>query len=141
MISCRSARAAVAAAILAAGVLGAGVAPTFADTPNLQPTVTLFTSTTAYQDPAKAFDAPESSLHYWGVISPNASGTVVMYDLNNPIAQVPVTDGQFSITLPAFTPQTLGRGTHYLTVQYQGNEVFAPSASPVFTEVIQGEHV
>jgi hypothetical protein len=102
--------------------------------------VTLFTSSTAYQDPAKAFDAPDSSLYYWGVVSPNASGNVVMFDGNNPIAQVPVTDGQFSISLPAFTAQTLNRGTHYLTVQYQGNDVFAPSTSPVFTEVIRGEH-
>jgi hypothetical protein len=136
----RNARAAVAAVLLAGGVLAASVAPTLADQQNLQPTVTLFTSPSATQDPAKAFDSPDSSLFYWGVVSPNASGTVVMLDGGNPIAQVPVTDGQFSIRIPAFTPQTLGRGTHYLTVQYQGNDVFAPSTSPVFTEVIQGEH-
>jgi hypothetical protein len=63
-----------------------------------------------------------------------------MYDGNNPITQADVTDGQFSITLPAFTPQTLDRGTHYLTVQYTGSDVYAPSTSPVFTEVIRGQH-
>ena len=136
----RDARATLTAAVLAGGVLAASVAPIFADAQDLQPTVTLFTSPYATQDPAKAFNAPDSTLSFWGLVSPNASGTVVMYDGNNPIAQAAVTDGQFSITLPAFTPQMLDRGTHLLTVQYQGNDVFAPSTSPVFTEVIQGQH-
>jgi len=136
----RSARAALAASVVAAGVLGAGVAPTFADPQDLQPTVTLFTSPDATQDPAKAFNAPDSTLHFWGIVSPNAFGNVVMYDGNNPIAEVPVTDGHFSITLAAFTAQTLDSGTHDLTVQYLGNDVFAPSTSPVFTEVIRGQH-
>ena len=136
----RSARAAVAAVVLSGGVLGASVAPSFADPQDLQPTVTLFTSPYATQQPDKAFNAPDSTLMFWGIVSPNASGTVVMYDGANAIAQAPVTDGQFSITLPAFTPQMLDRGTHYLTVQYTGNDMFAPSTSPVFTEVVRGEH-
>jgi hypothetical protein len=136
----RSARAALAATVLAAGVLGAGVAPTIADQQGMQPTVTLFTSADATQDPAKAFNAPDSTLHFWGIVSPDASGTVVMYDGNNAIAQSTVADGQFTITLPAFTAQTLGLGTHYLTVQYQGNDMLAASTSPVFTEVIRGQH-
>ncbi|MBV8717429.1 MAG: Ig-like domain repeat protein [Chloroflexi bacterium] len=136
----RSTRAGLAAAVLAAGVLGASVIPTFADAQDLQPTVTLFTSADATQNPAQAFNAPDSTLRFWGIVSPNASGTVVMYDGSNAIAEAPVTDGQFWITLAAFTPQTLDRGTHYLTVQYLGNNVYAPSSSPVFTEVIRGEH-
>ena len=136
----RSARAALAAAVVAGGVLAASVAPTFADPQDLQPTVTLFTSPDATQDPANAFNAPDSTLHFWGIVSPNASGTVVMYDGNNQIAEAAVTNGWFSITLPAFTPEMLDRGTHYLTVQYTGSDVYAASTSPVFTEVIRGEH-
>ncbi|MBV9325317.1 MAG: Ig-like domain repeat protein [Chloroflexi bacterium] len=141
----RNTRAALAAAVLAVGVLGASVAPSFAagveSGPTMQQTVTLFTSYSSTQNPAMAFDAPDSTLRFWGVVSPNpGSGTVVMYDGSNPITQADVTDGQFSITLPAFTAQTLDRGTHSLTVQYVGNGVYAPSTSPVFTEVIRGEH-
>jgi hypothetical protein len=138
-------RAALAAVVLAGGVLGASVAPSFADTANLQPTQTLFTSQSATQDPAKAFDSPGTPLTFSGVVSPNASGTVVMFDAgpngnNAAIASAPVIDGQFSVTLPAFTQTSLGRGTHLLTVVYLGNDGLAPSSSPVFTEVIQGQH-
>jgi len=142
----RSARAAIAATVLAAGVLGASVAPTLADQANLQPTVTLFTSPYAYQDPAKAFNTPGTPLMYWGVVQPTSpgsvveSGTVVMYDGNNAIAEAPVGNGQFSITIPAFSAQSLGMGTHLLTVQYLGNDLYAASTSPVFTEVIRGQH-
>ena len=142
----RSARAAIAATVLAAGVLGASVAPTLADQANLQPTVTLFTSPYAYQDPAKAFNTPGTPLMYWGVVQPTSpgsvveSGTVVMYDGNNAIAEAPVGNGQFSITIPAFSAQSLGMGTHLLTVQYLGNDLYAASTSPVFTEVIGGQH-
>ncbi|MBV9546661.1 MAG: Ig-like domain repeat protein [Chloroflexi bacterium] len=141
----RKTRAALAAAVLATGVLGASVAPSFAagveSGPTMQQTVTLFTSYTSTQDPAMAFDAPDSTLRFWGIVSPNPdSGTVVMYDGANQIAQAPVTNGQFAITLPAFTPQMLDRGTHYLTVEYTGNGSLAPSTSPVFTEVVRGEH-
>jgi hypothetical protein len=106
-------------------------------------------SGSATQDPAKAFNAPDSVLTFWGVVQPTASGsmvsggTVVMYDGDNQIAQAPVAGGQFSITIPAFSPQTLGNGTHFLTVMYQGDDpsgMYAPSQSPVFTEVIRGEH-
>jgi hypothetical protein len=135
-----NARAALAATVLAAGVFGASVAPSLADAQDLQPTVTLFTSTSSTQDPAKAFNTPGTPLQFWGVVSPNASGTVVMLDGNNPIAQAPVTDGQFSITIQPYTAMSLARGTHDLIVQYQGNDLFAPSTSPVFTEVIQGQH-
>ena len=135
-----TARGALAAVALAGGVLGASVAPTFADQQNLQPTQILFTSPYATQDPAKAFNTPGSPLLFWGIVAPNASGTVVPLDGTNPIIQVPVTDGQFWITIPAYTQMSLGRGTHYLTAQYQGNNDFAPSTSPVFTEVIQGQH-
>ena len=138
-------RAALAAVVLAGGVLGASVAPTFADTANMQPTQTLFTSASATQDPAKAFDSPGTPLSFSGVVSPNASGTVVMFDAgpngnNAAIASAPVTDGQFSVTIPAFTQASLGRGTHLLTAVYLGNDGLAPSSSPVFTEVIQGQH-
>jgi hypothetical protein len=136
----RDARAALTAAVLAGGVLGASVAPTFADAANMQPTQIVFTSSSATQDPAKAFNSPGTPLQSWGVVSPNASGTVVMLDGNNPITQAPVTDGQFSITIQPYTAMSLARGTHYLPVQYQGNDLFAPSSSPVFTEVIQGQH-
>ena len=141
-----AARAALAAAVLAGGVLGTGVAPTLADQANLQPTVTLFTSPYAYQDPAKAFNTPGTPLMYWGVVQPTSpgsvveSGTVVMYDGNNAIAEAPVGNGQFSITIPAFSAQSLGMGTHLLTVQYLGNDLYAASTSPVFTEVIRGQH-
>jgi hypothetical protein len=138
-------RATLAAVILGGGVLGASVAPTFADEVNVQPTQTLFTSASATQDPAKAFDAPDTPLSFRGVVSPNAAGTVVMFDAgpdgnNAAIASATVTDGQFSVTIPAFTQTSLGRGTHLLTVVYLGNDGLAPSSSPVFTEVIQGQH-
>jgi hypothetical protein len=107
---------------------------------HLQPTVIAFTSPSATQDPAKAFDTPGTPLTFRGVVTPNASGTVVLLDGNNRIAQVQVTGGQFSITIPAFTPTSLGSGTHLLTAHYLGTDVFAPSTSPVFTEVIQGQH-
>ena len=142
----RSARAALAAGVVALGVLRASVAPTFADQADLQPTVTLFTSPYAYQDPAKAFNTPGTPLLFWGVVQSTASGTVVqsgsvvMYDGNNVIAQASVVDGQFSIIIPAYSAQSLGNGTHLLTVQYAGNDVFASSTSPVFTEVIRGQH-
>jgi hypothetical protein len=138
-------RAALAAAVLAGGVLAAGVAPTLADPANVQPTQILFTSASATQDPAKAFDAPDTPLSFSGVVAPNASGTVVMFDAgpngsNAAIASAPATDGQFSVTIPAFTQMSLGRGTHLLTAVYLGNDGLAPSSSPVFTEVIQGQH-
>ena len=141
----RDARTALAAAVVAGGVLGASVAPTFAQTANMRPTQTLFTSPSATQDPAKAFDSPDTPLSFSGVVSPNASGTVVMFDAgpngsNGAIASAPVTDGQFSVTIPAFTQTSLGGGTHLLTVVYTGNDALAPSSSPVFTEVIQGQH-
>jgi hypothetical protein len=111
----------------------------------MQPTQTLFTSQSATQDPARAFGSPGTPLGFSGVVSPNASGTVVMFDAgpngnNAAIASAAVTDGQFSITIPAFTQTSLGRGTHLLTVVYLGNDGLAPSSSPVFTEVIQGQH-
>ncbi len=62
------------------------------------------------------------------------TGTIVA------IASAPVTDGQFSVTIPAFTQTSLGSGTHLLTAVYLGNDALAPSSSPVFTEVIQGQH-
>ena len=141
----RAARAALAAAVLAGGVLAASVAPTFADAAALQPTQIAFTSPSATQDPAKAFNGPDSTLSFWGVVSPNASGTVVMFDAgpngnNTAIASAPVTDGQFSVNIPAFTQASLGRGTHLITAVYLGNDGLAPSSSPVFTEVIQGQH-
>ena len=141
----QSARAALGAAVLAAGVLGASVAPTFADATNMQPTQIAFTSTTSYQDPAKSFNSPDTPLTYWGVVSSNASGTVVLFDAgpngnNGAIASAPVTNGQFSVTLPAFTQTSLGTGTHLLTAMYLGNDALAPSTSPVFAEVIQGQH-
>ena len=142
----RSARAAIAATVLAAGVLGASVAPTLADQANLQPTVTLFTSPYAYQDPAKAFNTPGTPLIYWGIVQPTApgavvqSGTVVLYDGSNAIAEAAVADGRFSITIPAFSAHSLDTGTHLLTVQYLGNDLYASSTSPVFTEVIRGQH-
>jgi serine/threonine-protein kinase len=114
--------------------------PTAGASSHLQPTTIAFTSASALQDPARAFDSPGTPLTFRGRVTPNASGTVVLLDGNNRIAQVQVTDGQFSITIPAFTPMSLGSGTHLLTAQYEGNDVFAPSTSPVFTEVIQGSH-
>jgi len=140
-----STRAALAAAVLAGGVLGASVAPTYADAANIQPTQIAFTSQSATQNPAEAFDTPGTPLNFWGVVSPNASGTVVMFDAgpngnNTAIASAPVTDGQFSVNIPPFTQASLGRGTHLLTAMYLGNDGLAPSSSPVFTEVIQGQH-
>ena len=135
-------RAALAAAVLAGGVLGASVAPTFADQGNVQPTQVLFTSATATQDPAKAFDAPGTPLTFSGIVAPNASGTVVMFDAgpngNRSIGSGQVADGQFSVTVPA--DAGLGNGTHLITAVYLGNNGLAPSGSPVFTEVIQGQH-
>jgi hypothetical protein len=138
-------RAALAAAVLVGGVLGASAAPSFADAATLQPTQIAFTSTTSFQDPAKSVNSPDSPLTYWGVVSSNASGTVVLFDAgpngnNGAIASVPVTNGQFSVTLPAFTQNSLGAGTHLLIAMYLGNDALAPSSSPVFTEVIQGQH-
>jgi hypothetical protein len=140
-----NARAALVAAVLAGGVLAASVAPTLADPANMQQTQVLFTSSTATQDPAKAFDAPGTPLSFSGIVAPNASGTVVMFDAgpdgnNAAIASAQVTDGQFSVTIPAFAQMGLGRGTHLLTAVYLGNDGLAPSSSPVFTEVIQGQH-
>ena len=139
-----NARAALAAAVLAGGVLGASVAPTLADAANIQPTQIVFTSQSATQNPAEAFDTPGTPLNFWGVVSPDASGTVVMFDAgpngNTAIASAPVTDGQFSVNIPAFTQASLGRGTHLITAVYLGNDGLAPSSSPVFMEVIQGQH-
>ena len=59
---------------------------------------------------------------------------------NAAIASAPVTDGQFSVNIPAFTQASLGRGTHLITAVYLGDDGLAPSSSPVFTEVIQGQH-
>ena len=59
---------------------------------------------------------------------------------NSAVASATMTDGQFSVTIPAFTQTSLGGGTHLLTVVYTGNDALAPSSSPVFTEVIQGQH-
>ena len=138
-------RAALMAAVLVGGMLGATAAPSFADAAALQPTQIAFTSTTSYQDPARSVNSPDTPLTYWGVVSSNASGTVVLFDAgpngnNGAIASVPVTNGQFSVTLPAFTQNSLGNGTHLLTAMYLGNDALAPSSSPVFTEVIQGQH-
>lgn len=137
-----NARAALAAAVLAGGVLGASVAPTLADAANIQPTQIVFTSQSATQNPAEAFDTPGTPLNFWGVVSPNASGTVVMFDAgpngNRSIGSSQVADGQFSVTVPA--DAGLGNGTHLITAVYLGNNGLAPSSSPVFTEVIQGQH-
>ena len=145
-------RAALAAAVLAGGVLGASVAPTFADQANVQPTQVLFTSATATQDPAKAFDAPGTPLTFSGIVAPNASGTVIMLDFEPDgaslhVGPVPVADGQFSVSIHTSAGQgiigagaSLGSGTHWLTAVYLGNNGLAPSGSPVFTEVIQGQH-
>jgi hypothetical protein len=140
-----NARAALAATVLAGGVLGASFAPTLADAANVQSTQVLFTSASATQDPARAFDTPGTPLSFSGIVAPNASGTVVMFDAgpngnNAAIASAPVTDGQFSISIPAYTQMSLGSGTHLLTIVYLGNDGLAPSSSPVFTEVIQGQH-
>jgi hypothetical protein len=138
-------RAALAAAVLVGGVLGASAAPSFADAATLQPTQIVFTSATSYQDPAKSFNSPDTPLTYWGIVSSNASGTVVLFDAgpngnNGAIASVPVTNDQFSVTIPAFSGTSLGTGTHLLIAMYLGNDALAPSSSPVFTEVIQGQH-
>jgi hypothetical protein len=111
----------------------------------VQPTQILFTSASATQNPAKAFDTPGTPLSFSSTVAPNASGTVVTFDAgpngsNAAIASAPVTDGQFSATIPAFTQISLGNGTHLLTAAYLGNDGLAPSSSPVFTEVIQGQH-
>ena len=137
-----NARAALAATVLAGGVLGASFAPTLADAANVQSTQVLFTSASATQDPAKAVDTPGTPLSFSGVVAPNASGTVVMFDAgpngNRSIGSSQVTDGQFSVTVPA--DAGLGNGTHLITAVYLGNNGLAPSGSPVFTEVIQGQH-
>ena len=137
-----NARAALAATVLAGGVLGASFAPTLADAANVQSTQVLFTSASATQDPAKAFDSPGTPLTFSGVVSPNASGTVVMFDAgpngNRSIGSSQVADGQFSVTVPA--DAGLGNGTHLITAVYLGNNGLSPSGSPVFTEVIQGQH-
>jgi hypothetical protein len=114
--------------------------PTAVAASHLQSTTIAFTSASATQNPAKAFDPPGTPLTFRGTVTPNASGTVVLLDGANRITQAQVTNGQFSITIPAFTPMSLANGTHMLTAQYQGSDVFAPSTSPVFTEVIQGSH-
>ena len=138
------ARAALAAVVLVGGVLGATAAPSFAQAAALQPTQIVFTSSTSFQDPAKSFNSPDTPLTYWGIVSSNASGTVVLFDAgpngNGAIASIPVSNGQFSVTIPAFTQASLARGTHLLTAMYLGNDTLAPSSSPVFTEVIQGQH-
>jgi hypothetical protein len=64
------------------------------------------------------------------------------------LAVVPVTDGQFSLTIltngnngisiPALAPTSLGSGTHLLTALYLGHNGVASSSSPVFTQVITG---
>ena len=60
------ARAALAAVVLAGGVLGASVAPSFADTANLQPTQTLFTCSCSTQAPDQAVDIPGHATQFLG---------------------------------------------------------------------------
>ena len=101
-----------------------------------------------------AFNTGGAPLSFNGVVSPNASGTVVMFDSEPDggdaiaLAVVPVTDGRFSatiftngnngISIPPNAPTSLGSGTHLLTALYLGHDGVAPSSSPVFTEVITG---
>ena len=118
-----------------------------------QPTQIAFTSPAAtQQDPARAFDAAGTQLSFRGVVSPNASGRVVIFDSEADggdaafMAVVDVTDGQFSvpiltngsngITISPLAPPSLGVGTHLLTALYLGHDGVGPSSSGVFTEVI-----
>ena len=155
-----AARAALAAAVLAGGVLGTSVAPTLADAANLQPTQTLFTCSCSTQAPDQAVDIPGTQLSFSGVVSPNASGTVEVFHseyIQNALqvgyaATVPVTDGQFSFSIATngdpggwsvspSAPLILGAGTHWLIAVYLGNDGLAPSASPVFRQVISSQPV
>jgi len=122
--------------------------------PYLQPTQTLFTSPSATQAPDEAVDRIGAPLTFAGFVAPNASGTVIMLDFEPDgaslhVGLVPVADGQFSVSIPTSAGKginwdvhgsSLGSGTHWLTAVYLGNDGLAPSSSPVFTEVIQGQH-
>jgi hypothetical protein len=119
-----------------------------------QPTQIAFTSPSATQDPARAFNTGGAPLTFNGVVSPNASGEVVMFDSEPDggdaivLGVVPVTDGHFSVTIftngnngitdTLQTPASLGSGTHLQTALYLGHDGVAPSSSPVFTQVITG---
>ena len=70
-----------------------------------QPTQIAFTSPSATQDLDRAFNTAGAPLTFNGVVSPNASGTVVMFDSEpdgvdaTALAVVPVTDGRFSVSI------------------------------------------
>ena len=96
------ARVALAAAVLAGGVLGPSAAPTFADSAGLQPTQIVFTSTASTLDRAKAFTTPGTDVAFWGLVSPNAAGTVKMFDS--------VWDGTTVQTGPIATEKTCPAG-------------------------------
>jgi hypothetical protein len=146
------ARVALAAAVLAGGALGPSAAPTFADSAGLQPTQIVFTSTSSTLDRAKAFTTPGTPVAFSGLVSPNATGTVKMFDSvwdgttvqTGPIATVPTCPGgvpscpagRFVVVIPA---TSLSAGVHLLTAVYLGDDHFAPSSSPVFTEVNQAD--
>jgi len=147
-----NARVALAAALLAGCVLAPSAAPTFADSVGLQPTQIAFTSTSSTLDPAKAFTTPGTDVNFWGQVSPNATGTVQMFDSmwdgttltvgTRAIATVPACPGNGSVYpgchFVAGIPATsLGTGVHLLTAVYTGNDHFAPSSSNVFTLVNQ----
>src|SRR5215471_16241188 len=141
---------ALAAAVLAGGVLGSSATPTFADPAGLQPTQIVFTSTSATLNRAEAFTTPGTEVAFWGLVSPNATGTVKMFDSvwdgttvqTGPIAtektcpagfqECPA--GNFVMVIPA---TKLGTGVHLVTAVYLGDDHFAPSSSPVFTLVNQ----
>jgi len=137
----------MAAAVLAGGVLGPSAASTFADSAGLQPTQILFTSTSSTLDRAKAFTTPGSPVvAFSGLVSPNATGTVKMFDTvwDGTTVQTGLIDteqtcpsgvkgcptGAFAVVIPT---TSLSTGVHLLTAVYLGDGHFAPSCSPVFT--------
>ena len=118
----------------------------------MQPTQIVFTSTSSALDPAKAFTAPGSPVvAFSGLVSPNATGTVKMFDTvwdGTTVQTGPIDTeqtcpggikgcpaGAFAVVIPT---KSLSTSVHLLTAVYLGDDHFAPSSSPVFTEVITG---
>ena len=133
------ARTGLAALVLAGGVLGATIAPASAQT--VRPALPLPFSLLPTSTTLKAslpFESVGSPLTLSGVVSPNVTGEVAVYDeKGNQLGKTLVlARGAYQLTIPAFSAHSLSVGTHKLTAVYVGNAFYSGSASAPITEVI-----
>jgi hypothetical protein len=133
-------RVALATLVFASSVFGATIVPTSAQTlaapaapaqNQLQPTSTTL-------KPNSLFETAGSTLTLSGMVSPTASGAVVIYDENgNVLGRTFVSyRGTYQLSISGYSSYSLSVGVHTLTAVYLGNATFAGSASAPVTEVI-----